>query len=242
MKTNHSILSLLIVGLLLSLLTYCKRNEITDTKNELNAVTDVDGNVYRMVIIGTQVWMAENLKTTKFNDGTSIPYVTCSINAWENLKTPGYCWYDNNIVNRNIYGCLYNWYAINTGKLCPIGWHIPSREEFGLLISYLGGSNVAGGKLREQGYSHWAKPTADCGNSNSISSNESGFTGLPGGVLRNEVWGLTWHSEYWTTTNVIPMFEPDEIYTLSLQFCGQSVDFESEFQKWDGVSVRCIKD
>jgi hypothetical protein len=92
------------------------------------SIADVDGNLYKTIQIGTQIWMAENLKTTRFNDGAPIPYVTDDI-EWEKLTTPGYCWYDNDPSSfKDIYGALYNWYAVNTYKLCPIGWHVPTNE------------------------------------------------------------------------------------------------------------------
>jgi len=110
-----------------------------------STVTDIDGNVYHIVAIGTQVWMAENLKTTKYNDGTFIPLVTDST-AWGNLSTPGYCWYNNDAATyKNTYGALYNWFTVNTGKLSPKGWHIPSDTEWETLITYLGGESLAGG-------------------------------------------------------------------------------------------------
>ena len=95
-----------------------------------NSIKDKDRNVYKTVIIGTQVWMAENLKTTKYKDGTAIPLVTDG-NAWAALSTPGYCWYNNDAATyEDTYGVLYNWYTVNTGKLCPTGWHVPSDAEW----------------------------------------------------------------------------------------------------------------
>jgi hypothetical protein len=107
--------------------------EITDK------IKDIDGNEYGIVTIGNQIWMAENLRTTKFNDGTPIPLVT-NHEAWYKLNSPGYCWYDNDEKKyRDVYGALYNWYAVNTGKLCPKGWHVPSDAEWTELITFLGG-------------------------------------------------------------------------------------------------------
>lgn len=104
-----------------------------------DGTVDVDGNVYKTVTIATQRWMAENLKTTKLNDGTSIPNVTDG-KAWKNLTTPGYCWYDNDPkYYGNTYGALYNFYAVETNKLCPTGWHVPTDAEWDILIDHLGG-------------------------------------------------------------------------------------------------------
>jgi hypothetical protein len=98
-------------------------------------VQDIDGNVYRTVIIGEQTWMAENLKTTKYNDGTDIPIVTDG--TWDDLSTGAYCWYDDTPDNKDTYGALYNWNTVNTGKLCPVGWHVPTEEEWEVLHKYL---------------------------------------------------------------------------------------------------------
>ena len=102
------------------------------------SVTDIDGNNYKTIQIGTQTWIDGNLKTTRYNDGTVIPNVT-DIYAWEALTTPGFCWYDNNEdTNKATYGALYNWFAVNTGKLCPVGWHVPTDAEWTTLTTYLG--------------------------------------------------------------------------------------------------------
>ncbi|MGB7568216.1 MAG: FISUMP domain-containing protein, partial [Chitinivibrionales bacterium] len=139
------------------------------------ALSDADGNVYTTVTIGAQTWMVQNLKTTTYNDGTSIPLVTDSI-AWFNLSTPGYCWYNNDVANKATYGALYNWYTVNTGKLAPAGWHVPTDSEWTVLFTYLGSDTLgnAGGKLKEAGTLHWLSP-------NTNATNESGFSALPGG-------------------------------------------------------------
>ena len=99
--------------------------------------TDADGNVYHTVTIGTQTWTVENLKTSKYNDGTKIPLVTDGT-TWGNLTTPGYCWHNNDAAtNKATYGALYNWYAVNTGKLAPSGWHVPTDAEWTTLENYL---------------------------------------------------------------------------------------------------------
>jgi uncharacterized protein (TIGR02145 family) len=101
-------------------------------------ITDKDGNVYTSVTIGTQTWMVENLKTTKYNDGTAIPNVT-DFSAWRNLITPAYSWpYNDASTYKAAYGGIYNWYAVNTGKLCPTGWHVPANNEWNTLQTYLG--------------------------------------------------------------------------------------------------------
>jgi|WetSurMetagenome_2_1015567.scaffolds.fasta_scaffold266670_1 uncharacterized protein (TIGR02145 family) len=136
-------------------------------------VKDVDGNIYHTVTIGTQVWLAEDLKTTRYNDGTAIPYVSGDV-EWKNLRSAAFCWYDNDESNKTVYGALYNWYTINTGKLCPVGWHVASNSDWETLINYCSGWELAGGKLKEAGTAHWDAP-------NIGATNEFGFTAIPGG-------------------------------------------------------------
>lgn len=142
------------------------------------AVTDADGNGYYSVTIGTQVWLTQDLKTTKYNDGTSIPNVT-DATAWGSLVTGAYCNYNNSNDENLIrtYGRLYNWYAVNTGKLAPEGWHVPTNNDFYALINYLGGDLVAGGKLKESGTSHWLAPNTGASNETSYSALPSGYRG-----------------------------------------------------------------
>jgi len=138
-----------------------------------NIVKDADGNIYHTVTIGTQVWMAEDLKTTRYNDGTPIPYVTDTV-EWGSLHSGAYCWANNDESNKTVYGALYNWYTTNTGKLCPTGWHVSSNNDWETLINYCGGWEIAGGKLKEAGTAHWDAPNVGA-------TNEFGFTALPAG-------------------------------------------------------------
>ena len=117
--------------------------------------------------------MAENLKTTKFNDGTSIPFVTGN-QEWIQLKASGYCWPNGDQQNKTLYGALYNWHAENTGKLAPAGWHVPANTEWTELTTFLGDLDVAGGKMKETGVLHWKA-------ANTGATNTSGFSGLPAG-------------------------------------------------------------
>ncbi len=200
-------------------------------------VTDIDGNVYNTVAIGTQIWMAENLKTTKYNDGTSIPNVTDNA-AWGRLVTGAYCWYNNDAASyKNTYGALYNWYSVNTAKLAPTGWHIPSKEEWEKLTGYLGGLMIAGGKLKEIGTTHWANPNVGA-------TNESGFSAFPGGEINGAptyagtFWGLSEAGFWWSNTEEI---RPTNAYSFSLNNFLEKTAIDS-YQKSRGFSVRCIKD
>jgi uncharacterized protein (TIGR02145 family) len=174
MKTKNRIplFPLLVMGLILILTNSCSKDE--GNNNPSTTITDKDGNVYTSVTIGTQVWMVENLKTTKYNYGTEIPNVTDNT-EWSNLTTPAYCWYDNDITKKTPFGALYNFYAVNTGTLCPTGWHVPSNTEWTTLFNYAGGLAVAGGKLKETGTTHWNAP-------NTGATDEYGFKYLPGGL------------------------------------------------------------
>lgn len=139
-------------------------------------VTDIDGNVYKTITIGLQTWMAENLRTTKYCDGSAIPEVTDGM-IWGNLTTGAYCNYNNTSNSDAIatYGRLYNWYALNDSrKLAPSGWHVATVVEWNTLTDNLGGYEIAGGKLKETGTTHWYSP-------NEAATNVSGFTALPGG-------------------------------------------------------------
>lgn len=194
---------------------------------------DADGNVYTTVTIGTQVWMVENLKTTKYNDGTAIPNIT-DFSAWVSLATPAYCWYNNDASTyKTTYGALYNWYTVYTGKLCPTGWHVPSATEWGILETFLGGWSVAGGKLKETGTTHWNSP-------NTGATNISGFTAVPSGVRTTGGmnFGLIGQFAYWWGSDEGNSELGHCIWT---SFSGQSTTRESE-KKYDGLSVRCIKD
>jgi len=196
------------------------------------ACSDIDNNDYPVVEIGTQLWMAENLKTIKFNDSTDIPLKTGS--EWGSSATPAFCWYTNDAVSFNAtYGALYNWYTVNTGKLCPSGWHIPDDAEWTTLFTYLGGESVTGGKLKETGTTHWLSLNVGA-------SNESGFTARPGGyryILEGSFYwmanaGYWWSSKDYDISNA--MYE-------SLQYISSWV-VRSYLPKNCGFSVRCLKD
>ncbi len=197
-------------------------------------VSDIDGNIYKTITIGTQTWMAENLKTTTLNDGTPIQNVTGDT-EWGDLTTPGFCIYDNEGLDyKDIYGCLYNWYAVNTNNLCPAGWHVPSTDELTTLSTFLGGWDIAVDKLRETGNTHWRPP-------NEGATNESGFTALPGGNRSNP-----WYSFYnlGDLSNWWSIDEESSTYAYSLQittFMTNSAGIASRYKR-NGFSVRCMKD
>ena len=198
-------------------------------------VTDIDGNVYKTITIGTQTWMAENLKTTKYRNGDPIPNVTDGV-AWEGLVIGAYCWYANDAATyKAVYGALYNWYAVADSRiLAPTGWHMPIDTEWATLIDFLGGGSIAGGKMKEEGMAHWLAP-------NTGATNESGFTALPGGsrgfsgafsaINYGGCWWSWFSPEYQATTAGTRYISSD----YSGAYIGGS-------GKFIGFSVRCIKD
>jgi uncharacterized protein (TIGR02145 family) len=233
MKKKNKIWLYLIVliGFVLLLTNNCKKNE--DNKPS-NTVTDIDGNVYHTVTIGTQTWTVENLRTTKYNDGTVIPVVTDGA-AWAALTTPGTCAYNNtkNVDTINTYGRLYNGYTVNTGKICPKGWHVPSIAECTTLINYLGGDTVAGCKLKESGTTHWVAP-------NDGADNSSGFTALPSGG-RKENGGFSSigeRSSWWSST----VYDTTSNWGIELRNKDCEVGIGHGGSLKYGFPVRCVKD
>jgi uncharacterized protein (TIGR02145 family) len=201
-------------------------------KENDHTVTDIDGNIYHTVTIGTQVWLVENLKLTHFRNGDPIPNVTDGT-AWDNLTTGAYCSIDNNAVNAATYGHLYNWYAVNDSRnLCPKGWHVPTDDEWAILIEYLGGEDVAGGKLKEAGTVHWQSP-------NTGATNESGFTGLPGGCRRHDgpFHYFSYYGFWWTSTKIDSQY----IWYRSQVYDNPGF-FRNHYGRAYGCSVRCVRD
>ena len=203
------------------------------TSLAFSTVTDIDGNVYETVIIGDQLWMAENLKVTHYRNGDEIP-TGHSNSEWESLSTGAYAVYDDDPSNAEIYGNLYNWYAIDleTG-VCPEGWHVPTDDEYILLTDYLGGNDIAGGKMKEAGLEHWDSP-------NTGATNESGFTGLPGG-FRNTTGSYVYMGEggYFRSSSEYNSYRA---WFHSLYY-GNSVVYRGfNMNKHSGLSVRCIRD
>ena len=231
-KNRISIFLLLLIGMVIIITNSCKKDDSNPPTDDSGTVTDVDGNVYHTVTIGKQIWMVENLRTTHYNDSTAIPNLGGN-SAWQSNTTGAYCWYNNDgaAAINSPYGALYNWYAVNTYKLCPKGWHVPFNAEWDELINFLGGTSVAGGKLKEAGTTHWTTP-------NTGADNSSGFTALPGGYRlgngqfgRLREWGHLWGA---SDDNTINAWE-----------CGIDFEESSTYRNYNnkgmGFSVRCIK-
>ncbi|HOZ13547.1 MAG TPA: fibrobacter succinogenes major paralogous domain-containing protein [Tenuifilaceae bacterium] len=210
-------------------------DEISFTTNSEvggNTVTDIDGNIYNTITIGNQVWLKENLKTTKFQDGTDIANITDGT-EWANMTTPAFSWYNNDISYKNPYGALYNWYALSNNKgVCPTGWRAPSDEDWDILASFLGGSSIAGSKLKEAGTLHWNSP-------NLYSNNESGFTAIPTGY-RDGFSGIfnSFGEEalLWSTSQPFDLWK-SMVYLTN----GNEELLKTTYLKPYGLSIRCIK-
>jgi uncharacterized protein (TIGR02145 family) len=206
------------------------------TGSSANTVTDIDGNVYQTVTIGTQVWMAENLRVTHYRNGNAIPFVPDSA-TWNYTLTYGaYCEYNNDINNVTTYGRLYNYYAANDSRgIAPAGWHIPSWAEWNTLSDWLNGDAVAGGKEKEAGYAHWMSPNTDA-------TNSSSFTALPGGVRNNLTPGWGYHemgatANFWTSTvDAGTLMHTITLYYTSA-YQGNVLGYNMAF----GLSIRCVK-
>jgi uncharacterized protein (TIGR02145 family) len=199
-------------------------NQISFTTTQ--QVTDFDGNVYNTITIGTQLWMQENLKTTHYRDGSPVPNVVTG-SIWGSMLTDAYCWNNNDIDYKDPYGALYNFYAaVDNHVLCPTGWHVPTDAEWTTLQTFLGGSGSAGGKMKETGISHWNSP-------NTGATNESGFTGIPGGHRQGGVFiSVGDHSFFWSST------QGDWYLSASSgSFGGSSSANVLSF----GYSVRCLQ-
>lgn len=225
----------------------CTDEESLAKINYSEDVSDIEGNVYHTVTIGTQIWMIENLKTTKFNDGTSIP-VIIEDSVWSALSTPGYCFFDNDISNKSKYGILYNWFAVNTGKLAPHGWHIPTDVDWTILENYLitNGYNYDGSTMDNKiakslaSTKGWETHSLPGAIGNKLrKNNSSGFTALPGGY-RNRI-GTFYYAGgvgcWWSSTSLTPN-------TAWIRWMNYFYSYMlSEYgNKKDGNSVRCVRD
>ncbi len=201
--------------------------------SQAQTVTDYDGNVYDTVNIGTQVWMKQNLKVTHYQNGNFIPNVPDSA-KWVHLITGARCYYKNDSVSfDSVYGPLYNWFAVNR-DICPEGWHLPSYSEWQMAENHFGGSDLAGGEMKEQGTAHWLSP-------NTGATNSSRFTGLPGGK-RDYVNNFQYIREngYWWTASE---WELSSRYVWNVFFWYSFFNISHDpTLKNSGFSVRCVKD
>lgn len=197
--------------------------------NQEGIVKDIDGNIYHTITIGTQTWMVENLRTTHLNNGEPILEIKDN-STWGNSLQPSFSWHGYDSKNyKEPYGGLYNKLAVETGKLAPAGWHVPTDADWNELINYLGGSNIAGGKMKENGALHWS--------GNNTGSNESGFTAVGGGnVGLNGFFFFNSFGFYLTATQ--PLVDGTTVFILDTS---NDKIVKNSFAGNSGNSVRCIK-
>jgi uncharacterized protein (TIGR02145 family) len=208
----------------------CKEKKEDDyPSTEYSSISDIEGITYKTVKIGAQWWMAENLKSNRYRDGTIIPNVTDNAD-WSQLTTGAYCFYKNLTTYQSTYGTLYNWYAVNTGKLCPAGWHVHTDAEWNTLYNFLGGLSVAGGKMKS--FSGWNSP-------NKGATNSSGFSGLPGGYRNNNgtFYNIEFNGFWWSSTE----YSATNAWSQHLSY-GTNFGYRDGNYKELGLSVRCIRD
>lgn len=196
---------------------------------QYNTMTDIDGNIYKTIEIGNQVWMAENLKVSRYRNGDSIPIVVDS-SKWVGLSSGASCHYNQNLGYMPVYGKLYNWHVTeDIRKIAPDGWHIPTEGEWEILINYL--SNMQGNKLREKGSKHWKSP-------NTSASNESGFTALPAGFRYRNLGfdDLSFSANWWSASG-----NGTYATMFTLGYNQESMIKNLEY-KINGYAIRCVKD
>jgi uncharacterized protein (TIGR02145 family) len=198
------------------------------TTYKTNAISDYEGNLYNIVAIGNQIWTVENLKSTKFNDGTEIPLNTDN-KTFASLPAAICSWYNNDAENnKSTYGALYNWYSVNSGKLCPAGWHVPSRAEWETLITYAGN----GGMLKEPGTLNWNNP-------NLGATDKFGFTALPGGIFSDRFCDMKDDGQWWSSTEYTDLGFNDG-WSFILFYNNDKHAFNHDYKTWS-KSIRCVK-
>ena len=213
--------------------TYGNELSFTTQDPSETSVTDIDGNVYAVVTIGTQTWMKENLKVTHYRNGDPIP-TGLSVAAWGAATSGAYTFYNDDADNNTVYGNLYNWFAaIDYRNIAPQGWHLPTVDERSLLYYTAGGLDVGGGELKEAGLTHWNDP-------NLGATNNTGFTALPGGLRRpTGEYLMMGAAGYWWTKTDYPGY--DDVEFLGLFTNSAEADQISDVKE-NGLSIRCIKD
>jgi uncharacterized protein (TIGR02145 family) len=205
-----------------------------------NTISDIDNNTYKTITIGLQVWMAENLKTTKYRDGNLITMVT-DATLWTNLTSEAYCWYDNDAATyKNTYGALYNWYAVNTGKLCPSGWHVPIDAEWIELEMFIGMTREVAELTYWRGTNEGTKLKSTTGwYMNGNGTNDVGFTALPAGMRYNngEFRYIGNWTDFWSSTEI----NSTRAWSRAFGYLNANIGRYDDTKQF-GFCIRCIKD
>lgn len=237
-KRINWLFSVILSGLLFACISCQNEDDNNDDNNpptilpNCGTVTDIDGNVYNTVTIGSQCWMVENLNVSRYRNGDAIPNVTNNP-QWSSYTQGAYCNYNNTDSISTIYGRLYNWYAVNDSRgLAPLGWHVGTDAEWSTLINFLGGGSIAGGKLKEVGTTHWVTP-------NTGATNETGFTARPAGHRHPSgiFDGIGSYGNSWCSNES----SPSNAWTTTMNSISPEI-IKYEVGKNLGFSVRCIKD
>ena len=226
----------IVIMALVLILTGCTEEEVVQDTTERNegSLKDIEGNSYQTVKIGEQEWMAENLKTTKLNDGTEIPLVLDN-DAWKNLTGMAHTYYDDDEKYINSDGLLYNFFTAQNDNLCPQGWHVPSNAEFETLIDHLGGSSVAAEKMKLTGTEFWDDPN--------LANNESGFAALGAGkVSENAVYSSRGnYAHFWTSSTADG--NSSKVFAKRIRLVHENTVVGLGIAiKNNGYSIRCVKD
>lgn len=229
-KSHSVILSMIVLLFSISCEQDTESPDSTNTSS-FGELTDQAGNVYKTVVIGTQTWMAENLKITRYNDGTNIPLLTDN-NQWRFNNTPSYSFYAHDSAQYAPLGTIYNWHVVNTQKLCPTGWHVPSKQEWTTLVDYLGGSAIAGGKLKMKDPSNWNSPNAGATNESGFSAISAGAREFLGTFGENGMFAYWWSSSEYTENNA----------TCCHISASSAMAYIDDNFKSSGLYVRCVKD
>ena len=203
-------------------------------------VSDADGNLYHNITLGTQTWLTEDLKTTLYNDNLPIPEISIA-STWSALTTDAYCWFNNDsAANKDTYGALYNWYTVNTGKLCPAGWHVPSDSEWKTLEMFIGltQAEADGTGFRGVYIDNQLKTTAGWNNKGN-GVNSFGFSAMPGGVRNGDGTfdALGYGNNWWSSSG----YDNNTAWKRGMYYFSSGV-FRGFYNKQNGYSVRCLKD
>ncbi len=232
---KKSQLSIVLISLFCIFCFACKKDKNNDKL--ITSVTDIEGNVYKVIKIGEQYWTKENLRTKTLRDYTEIDIVTDKT-EWSNQTKPAMTFFNNQeTAHKDNFGGLYNWYAVKTNKLCPAGWRVPNKDDYQTLINTLGGASVAGGKMKDTGLQqtgtgYWEKP-------NEGASNSSNFTGQPSGYrsASGSFAGFGANGNWWIQAEIDT--EIGQYFTLNFQQAEVRLE---QFDKKVGMSIRCVKE
>jgi len=260
MKNSVLFRLLLVIPLGSGLLLLSACNKKDNNGGITGSITDIDGNTYKTIVAGSQEWMAENLKVTRYRNGDAIP-TGLSQSEWDNTTNGAYAIYDNNESMGEAYGLLYNWYAATSSKgLCPEGWHVPSDDEWTQFFDYLIASNsqateenlgimlkscrkvnsLLGGNCSTSVHPRW-----DSGGTHD-GTDDFGFSGLPGGVLFIDgLYDALGHAAVWWTTSEVDYGDGNMSEDEVAWFLELGMHYEFVFRNWEwkatGCSIRCVR-